>query len=254
MQSQVVFITGAASGMGQLAAQRALAAGAKVAAMDVNAEGLAALGASASLLTLAVDIRDADAVRAAVTATEAQFGPIDRVMNAAAIMPLAPVLEQPPELVKRIMEINYLGLVHVAQATVPGMLARGRGEFVSFASLAGWIPAFYVGAYNASKFATVAFTEVLAQENRGRGVRFCCVCPPMVDTPLLDQARATVWPKIFSFTPPLSPDGVLDAIEKALRRGRFWVFPGPLTGVALWLRRFSSTLNWWLARKIEGRS
>lgn len=249
--ASVWFVTGAGSGMGQLAARRALDAGHKVAALDVSQAGLDQLGASDKLIKLVVDVTDMAAVSEAAKRTESELGPITRVMNAAAIMPLGPVLEQPAEIAAKIMAINYQGLVHVAHATLPAMLARGRGEFVSFASLAGLMPTIYVGAYNASKHAVTAYTEVLAQENRGKGVKFCCICPPMVATPLLDQARNTVWPRLFNLLPPITPDSVLDLTERKLSRGRFWVLPGPITPAVGWLRRFSPTLTWWLNRWLE---
>ena len=81
------------------------------------------------------------------------------------------------------MDINYSGVVNVAKAALPPMLERGEGDFISFASMAGWLPTLYMGAYDASKFAVVAFSEILYHENRNRGVRFACVCPPPVRTP-----------------------------------------------------------------------
>lgn len=250
-QPPVLFITGAGSGMGQLAARRALDDGWRVAALDVDADGLAQLGEADMLLKLTVDVTDFEQVRAAAERTEAALGPIHRAAHAAAIMPLGTALEQTPDLAQRIMAINYHGLVHVAHATLPLMLQRGCGEFVSFSSLAGLMPTYYVAAYDASKFAVTAYTEVLAQENHGRGIKFCCVCPPMVATPLLDQARATTWPKIFDLLPPLKPERVLNKSERALRRGRFWVLPGPFTRLLWWCRRAAPGLVWWFNRNIE---
>ena len=97
---------------------------------------------------------------------ESELGPIDRVMNAAAIMPTERLLNQDADLINRIMAINYGGTVNVTMAVLPGMLRRGRGDLVNFASVAGWLPTLHFGAYNASKFAVVAFTEVLYHENR----------------------------------------------------------------------------------------
>lgn len=253
MTDQVLFITGGGSGMGQLAARRALDSGYKVAALDVSEAGLKALGEHAGLLKLVVDITDEQAVNAAVEKTLQELGPITRVLNAAAIMPLGQLMDQPASLARKIMDINYQGLVHVAHATLPGMLARGQGEFVSFASMAGLIPLINIGAYNASKFAVVAYTEVLAEENRDKGIRFCCVCPPMVATPLLDQARETVWPRIFNLLPPIKPETVLDKIDKALTRNRFWIIPGPLSGTFVRVRRFFPGFLRWFNRIIEKR-
>jgi len=114
------------------------------------------------------------------------------------------------------------------------------------------VPTFYVGAYNASKFAVVAFSEVLREENRGSGVRFACVCPPPVATPLLDQARETVWPKIFDQMPPLDPAQVLADIERTLERDSFWVFPGRGTKLGQLMRRWLPNLVWKSIRRTEG--
>ena len=251
MTASVALITGAGSGMGQLYARRLLAAGWKVAALDVNAQGLAALDDSASLLKIVADLRDEAAVQAAVAKTEQQFGPITRAVNAAAIMPLGTLMEQDSATMRRIMEINYFGLVHVSKAVMPGMLARKTGEFVSFASLAGHLPIFYMGAYNASKFAVVAYTEVLEQETRGSGVQVLCVCPPAVRTPLLEQGRATRWPKFLDVLPPITPETVLDDVEKSLRRKKAWSFPGWYTFTSLLSRRFMPGLLWWFVRQVE---
>jgi short-subunit dehydrogenase len=174
-------------------------------------------------------------------------------MNAAAIMPTGLVLDQDADLVNRIMAINYGGTVNVTMATLPGMLARGRGDLVNFASMAGWFPTLYMGAYNASKFAVVAFSEVLYHENRDRGVRFACVCPPPVATPLLEQGRATHWPKILDDVPPIEPETVLDEIERSLDAGRFFVFPGRGTALGWRMRRWLPGLLWKRVHDVEGR-
>ena len=250
---RVALITGAASGMGRLAARNLAAEGKRVAALDLDEAGLAATAEGRSgVTTWRVDVTDPAAVDAVVKQVEADIGPIDRVYNAAAIMPLGRLLDQDLGLIHRIMEVNYGGVVNVTRATLPGMLERGRGDMILFASMAGWLPTFYVGAYNASKFAVVAFSEVLREENRGRGVRFACVCPPPVATPLLDQARATVWPKIFDEAPAIEPQQVLDAIERSLEHDRFWVFPGRGTAFAQRLRRWLPGLVWRRIRQVEG--
>ena len=145
----------------------------------------------------------------------------------------------------------YGGTVNVTMATLPGMLARGRGDLVNFASVAGWMPTLHFGAYNASKFAIVAFTEVLYHENRGKGVQITCVCPSQVDTPLVSQATSK--PKILETGPaPMKPEKVLDAVDRAIDRGQFWVFPGVHTSAAWRLRRFLPSLMWKIDHRTEG--
>jgi len=250
-EGQVALVTGAASGMGRLASERLAAGGAKVAALDLNEEGLrqAASGHQA-IRSWPVDVTNPQAVESAVKEVERELGPIDRVVNAAAILPTRLLLEQPREEILRIMDVNYGGTVSVTMATLPGMVERGRGDLINFASMAGWVPTPHFGAYNASKFAVVAFTEVLAQENRKSGVRFACVCPPPVDTPLL--AQATSKPKILDQMPPIRPEAVLDATERCLAKGQLFVFPGRGTKAGWRFRRWFPGLVWRQLRKLEG--
>ena len=250
-EGQVVFVTGGGSGMGRLAAQRMADAGAKVAAVDVDEAGLAETAEGREAIhTQRLDVTDNQAVLATVKQVEDRLGPIDRVYNAAAIMPTGLLLEQDTEMITRIMRVDYDGVVHVAKAILPGMLERDRGDLINFASIAGWLPSIHFGAYNASKFAVVAFTEVLYHENRESGVRFACVCPPPVATPLLDQAKSQ--PKVLDDARAIAPEKVLDAIEQGLERGRFMIFPDATSAVSQRLRRLAPKLLWRLSHRIEG--
>lgn len=250
---QVALVSGAASGMGRLAARNYAQAGARVAALDIDEAGLVETAQGQErIVPFPVDVTQPEAVEAVVKQVESELGPVDRVLNAAAIMPLGNLLEQDLALIHRIMEINYGGVVNVTRAALPRMLERGRGDFVNFASMAGWTPLLWMGAYNASKFAVVAFSEVLHHENRGRGVRIVCVCPPPVATPLLEQGRASAWPKTLDQLPPIDPQEVLDAIERGLERGELFVFPGRGTRFGWWLRRLLPGLIWSRVHRIEG--
>jgi NAD(P)-dependent dehydrogenase (short-subunit alcohol dehydrogenase family) len=241
---RVALVTGAASGMGRLSAERLARAGAQVAAVDLHAGPLAELAAAhPTLCAFPCDVADPAAVAALVKEVEAGLGPIDRVTHAAAIAPTGLLAEQPAEEVMRLMRINYGGTVNVALAALPGMLARGRGDLILYASLAGWLPSPWLGAYSATKFAVTAFAEVLHHENRGKGVRFACVCPPVVATPLLDQMGRGARDMIDA-SPKIEPEEVVDAIEDALERGRFLVFPGRGSSTVWRLRRFLPGLLW----------
>ncbi len=249
---QVVFITGGGSGMGRLAAQRMADAGAKVAAVDINEAGLAETAEGREgIHTWRLDVTDNQAVLGTVKEVEDRLGPIDRVYNAAAIMPTGLLMEQDTETILRIMEIDYNGVVHVAKAVLPGMLERGRGDLINFASIAGWGPTLHFGAYNAAKFAVVAFSEVLHHENRDKGVRIIAVCPPPVATPLLEQATSK--PKVLEVGKPIPPGLVLDAIERDLAKGKPFCFPNGQTKLAQVMRRLVPGLVWWGVHRIEGQ-
>ena len=238
--------------MGRLAARRMADAGAKVAAVDVNEAGLAETAEGREgVHTWRLDVTDNQAVLATVKEVEDRLGPIDRVYNAAAIMPTGLLMEQDTETITRIMDVDYNGVVHVAKAILPGMLVRGRGDLINFASIAGWGPSLHFGAYNAAKFAVVAFSEVLYHENRGRGVRIIAVCPPPVATPLLDQATSK--PRMLEIGKPIPPGRVLDAIERDLAKGKPFCFPTAQTKLAQVMRRFAPGLVWWMVHRVEGQ-
>jgi short-subunit dehydrogenase len=171
-----------------------------------------------------------------VKEVEAELGPVDRLVHAAGICSPARLVDQSEDDIDRSMRVNYLGTVRVVKAVLPGMLERRHGDIVTFASLAGWLPTPYLGAYAATKFAVVAFTEVLAQEHEGSGVRFACVCPPVVETPMVRAIRATE-ERAVGPQRGIDPAIVIDALERALERGDLFVFPGPAARRVWRLRR-----------------
>ena len=251
---KVILITGGGSGMGREAARRFAAEGAVVALFDVNTAGMAeTVGSFTNIHSWSVDITDYAAVCAAVREVESKLGPIDRLYNCAAIMQFGKLAEQDNAIIHKQMAIKYGGLVNITQAVLPGMLQRRRGDFVSFSSMAGIIPMLYTGAYTATKFAVRAFTETLYHENMNSGVRFACVCPPAVATPLLQQGRDTVWPKMLeTMGPPLEPRIVIDAIEDCLKRGKFFVYPNRDSKMGVFMRRLFPGLIWKQVHKVEG--
>jgi len=249
---KVALVVGAGSGMARLAARRWADAGGVAVACDVNEDGLRETAEGRPQIHVRpLDVTNFSAVEAVVKEVESELGPIERVDNAAAIQPTELLLDMSPDEVHRVMQINYGGVVNVTYATLPRMLERGRGDLVQYGSIAGWIPNMHFGAYNASKFAVVAFSEVLYHETRGRGVRMVCVCPSSVNTPLLLQARSD--PKILKTGPaPMPPEQVLGAIDRALAKGTFFVFPGFHTRMGVLLRRFLPGVMWRIDHRAEG--
>ncbi len=251
-RGKVALVVGGASGMGRLAAQRWADAGGVAVAADIDEVGLKeTAGGRESLHARRVDITDPEAVFQLVDEVEREFGPLERVYNGAAIQPTGMILDQDLDEIHRVMAVNYGGLVNVTKAVLPRLVSRGRGSLINFASIAGWVPNMHFGAYSASKFAVVGFTECLYHENRGKGVHICCVCPAQVDTPL--RAQATSKPRIMEVGPkPMPPAFVLDAIDRAVAKRVFWVFPGLTTRMGWWLRRFVPWVMWKIDHNAEG--
>lgn len=226
-------VTGAASGMGRLTATRLAERGVRVLAIDFSAEALEKLAAdSPSIMTAVVDVRDHDALEAALRSA---LNDCDLLVTAAGIGHTGRVLETANEVFRKLIEINYLGTVASVKLVLPGMVSRQRGHIVMYASMAGWVPAPQHAPYNSTKAAVMMFAECLRAESRGKGVEFTVVCPPAVATPLLDDMpvskdAAPAWMK------PLTPEKVVVSVEQAIESDRFLAIPD-LASNALWRMR-----------------
>ncbi len=243
---KVAMVTGGASGMGQIIALRLAKRGVKVAILDMNEDGLQKTAAQSDNITaFKCDVADLRQVRETVEQAESQLGPIDQLTHCAAIMPTGPLLTMAPDLITKMMAINYNGTVHLTKVLLPKMQERKRGLIVIFGSIAGYVMAPDLGAYNATKAATNAFAEVLIHENRGGDVHIMAVNPPMVNTPLIDQAMDTKNIRESREKGRMaSPEFIVDEVEKAIEKGVEFLYPGAEAKILTWLRRFFPSLLW----------
>ena len=109
---------------------------------------------------------------------------IDVLVNNAGIYSINAVEDESLEQFRRVMETNYLGAVRCVKQVLPTMRERGSGCIINITSIAGRIAFGATSAYNASKFALEGFTESLAQEVRGHGIRVALVEPGIIDSPM----------------------------------------------------------------------
>ena len=109
---------------------------------------------------------------------------IDVLVNNAGIYSINAVEDESLDQFRRVMETNYLGAVRCVKQVLPAMRKRGSGCIVNVTSIAGRIAFGATSAYNASKFALEGFTESLAQEVKGHGIRVALVEPGIIDTPM----------------------------------------------------------------------
>lgn len=253
--SKVALVVGAGSGMGRLHAQRLAREGFTVVAADLSAEGLEETARGTSMERELLDVSDRAAVEAMVERVEASFGPIESLRHTAAIMPTSLLIEQDPALIAKIMRINYEGTMHVATSVVPRMKSRGRGTAVFYGSIAGTVLTPHMGAYGASKAAVNAFVEILLEENRGSGVGIHLVCPPMVATPLIDQALSTSNPKSFAQASEqklfADPEAIVTRVEAGVAKGEEIILPTALAKALTVGRRFVPGLVWKMVRRAE---
>lgn len=246
MDVNVAMVTGGASGMGQLTALRLAQRGVKVAIVDMNQEGLEATASqSENIRAYTCDVSDLKQVREVVEKVEQDLGPVDQLTHCAAIMPTGPLTEMAADLITKMMAINYNGTVHLTKVMLPKMQARKGGLMVVYGSIAGYVMAPDLGAYNASKAATNAYMEVLIHENRGSGVHILAVNPPMVNTPLIDQAMDTKNIRESREKGRMAtPEFIVDSVEKAITQNKEFLYPGAEAKILTWLRRFFPGLLW----------
>jgi 2-hydroxycyclohexanecarboxyl-CoA dehydrogenase len=134
-----------------------------------------------------VDVSDLTAVEAAVKETEAALGPVSHLVHAAAVGSGKfgfPFTNLKAHDWPRVLNVNVMGMVHVAHAIAPGMIARKAGTMVFVGSIAGQIGSQTDPPYSASKAANINFAQCLAKDLAPHNVRVNVVNPGMVQTPL----------------------------------------------------------------------
>jgi NAD(P)-dependent dehydrogenase (short-subunit alcohol dehydrogenase family) len=178
--SKVWFITGTSRGLGRAFAQSALERGDRVAATARNLDTLDDLVAKYgddAVLPLALDVTDKAAASAAVAAAHEKFGRLDVVVNNAGYGLFGMIEEITEQQLRDQMETNLFGAFWVTQAVLPILRAQESGHIVQVSSVGG-IAAFpSLGAYHASKWALEGFSESLAQEVAGHGIKVTIVEP-----------------------------------------------------------------------------
>lgn len=229
-------VTGGSSGIG-LATARALArAGAHV-ALVARREGPlagaeravreAAADPARRIARAAADVADPAAAAAAVDACAAALGGLDLVVNNAGAVRALRFEDTPVDAFRRLLDVNFLGVVHVTRAALPHL--EPGAQIANVSSLAGAIAIYGYAAYAPSKFAVTALTEVLRQELHPRGIGVSLLLPPDTDTPQLEEEereRPAETRAIAGTVPALPPERVADALLRGLRRRRAWIVPG----------------------------
>lgn len=197
LDGTVTVITGGASGIGLATARLFLAEGAHVALVDRSDQVSSIAGGlrpepDRTVAGYFCDVANEDDLRQAAFRVQNQFGRIDSVVHCAAIGSGKfgfPFTNLQPTDWRACLEVNILGMVHVAHAFAPVMTEQKRGSFVFLASVAGQIGSQTDPPYSAAKAANINFAQCLAKDLAPHGVRVNTVCPGMVQTPL----NESVW-------------------------------------------------------------
>ncbi len=195
LTGRVVYITGAASGIGAAAAHRFARAGAHLFLVDRSRVALEAMATELGCAADVVDVTDEAAVAESLGLAIDRFGGIDGVVSNAGTAPQAPIYDCPSEVLRQSLEINLLAHQWVAAAATRILRAQGQGGFLLFnASKAAFNPGEGFGPYAVPKAAVVALMKQYALEGSRFGIRASAVNADRVRTglfpPEMVEARA----------------------------------------------------------------
>lgn len=210
--SKVWFITGAGRGMGLEIAKAALAAGDKVVATGREVDAVVkAIGESASLFVVKLDVTSASDAEVAAKATIDRFGRIDVLVNNAANFYAGYFEELTPEQMDRQLATSLGGPMNVTRAFLPAMRAQRSGKIISISSTAGLVGYEFCTAYSASKFGLDDWMEALQAEVSQFGIQTMIVNPGSFRTQLLTKESTTY-----------ASHSIDDYNERRMQQEQFW--------------------------------
>jgi NAD(P)-dependent dehydrogenase (short-subunit alcohol dehydrogenase family) len=184
-RSPHALVTGGGRGIGRAIAAALVHAGATVTVIGRNRVTLdEAVASGDAHFAGTADVAD----QAAITATIAEAAgrqPIDILIANAGIAESAPFTKSDPALFRRMMDVDFMGVVHSIQAVLPAMIDRPYGRIIAIASTAGLKGYAYTSAYSAAKHAVVGLVRSLAMELASTHVTVNAVCPGFTDTDLV---------------------------------------------------------------------
>lgn len=185
-------VSGGSRGIGRAIAAALTEAGASVTVLGRDESALrAAVDAKAAAHYVSADVTNGPACRAAI-ARAGERAPIDILVANAGGAESAPFAKADEQLFRRMLDLNFMSVVHTAQAVIGGMTERGFGRIVAVASLAGLKGYAYVSAYCAAKHAAIGLVRALALETEGTGVTVNAICPGYADTDLVRESVAKI--------------------------------------------------------------
>jgi NAD(P)-dependent dehydrogenase (short-subunit alcohol dehydrogenase family) len=185
---KVAIVTGGGSGIGKATVEVFAQEGAKVVIGDLPGSGADEVAKSIGATFVPTDVADPKAVQNLVRTTCDKFGGIDIMFNNAGIGIVAPLLDTSEDVYSKTLRIDLDGVYWGLKFGGQVMVQQKRGAIVNTASVAGIRGSVGLSAYNAAKHGVVGLTRNAALEFAHAGVRVNCICPGIIDTPLVARA------------------------------------------------------------------
>lgn len=200
---KVAVVTGAGRGLGRDLVRVLAAQGVSVAALGrtgADLEALAGEDHGTRVLPVQADVGDPDSLRAAFQRVDAELGPVDVLINNAAVYPLVDFLDESPESFAQALNINVSGVASCSKLALERMVPRALGRIVNLTSFAGKAPAHMSAAYSVSKGAVRILTEAMITDlgDRFPGIVINEWIPGALQTPMgtpdgIETAQAAKW-------------------------------------------------------------
>jgi short-subunit dehydrogenase len=219
IKGTIAVVTGASSGIGAATAVRLAEQGATVVGVARREDRLAkTIDACRQHTDASVahagDLSSRAFASEVVADAQARFGRVDILVNNAGISPPEDPIHRASDDADSIMAINFFGPVYLADAALPGMVARGGGCIINVTSVSGYVPTPGEPAYGASKAALSRWSHGLAVELHGTGVHVGVLSPGPIDTEIWEHTDNDYNGKLFP--PTVVADGVVRMIKKEL--------------------------------------
>ena len=251
LQDKTVIITGAASGIGKATAQAMARLGARIAVVDLNAEGATAVAAEVGGIGVACNVADEAQVNAMVQTVEAELGPVDILFNNAGVATGAGPLDTDIDVWHSQWDINVMSHIYAVRAVLPGMLERGSGYILHTASMAGILTTHGNLPYAATKHAVVGIAEWLSITYHDKGIRVSLLAPLGVRTPMLGDTDSAFASQAAG--PIKEPEDVAQQVVDAIYEERFLILTDPIAQT--WMDRKNTDLERWLGgmRRLQAK-
>jgi len=228
-RSSHALVTGGGRGIGRAIASTLARAGATVTVLGRNRAALdQAIAAGDAHFGAVADVADQAAISSAIAEAAARR-PIDILIANAGVAESAPFAKSDAALFRRMLDVDFMGVVHAIQAVLPPMRERPYGRIVAIASTAGLKGYAYASAYSAAKHAVVGLVRSLALEMASTHVTVNAVCPGFTDTDLLAGSIDNIMKK----TGRNREQAVAD-LSRHNPQGRL-VTPAEIADTVLWL-------------------
>ncbi|MCH8555561.1 MAG: SDR family oxidoreductase [Schleiferiaceae bacterium] len=261
-EDQVIWITGASSGIGEALAYAFAKEGARLvlsARREVELLKVAAncKAPKANIMVLPLDLEDSASCNLWVERVLAQYGKVDILINNGGVGHIGYVDEMPESIERKVMEINFFGQINLTKALLPAMRARKSGKIVAISSILGDFGMAGLAAYAASKHAVKGYFESLRAEVAAENIQVLIVSPGFIKT---EVTKNSITPdgKRFEKDSPAQEKGMPTAtfakkLLRAIKNNKKHVYIGRKEILAPYAKFFAPGLFYWLMAKIAKR-